>query len=107
MVFTLPQFDLQGFVRATLAEDLGPTAKDVTSESVIPADIQFDGVMDSRDAITVAGLPIAAAFFRSLDPAMDIAMLVEDGQQVPAGTEIRRSHLLWRPTAPDWRKSTR
>ena len=90
MVFTLPQFDLQGFVRATLAEDLGPTSKDVTSESVIPADIQFAGIMDSRDAITVAGLPIAAAFFRSLDPAMDIAMLVEDGQQVPAGTDLMR-----------------
>jgi nicotinate-nucleotide pyrophosphorylase (carboxylating) len=90
MVFNLPQFDLEAFVRATLAEDLGPTSKDVTSESVIPADIKFDGVMDSRDAITVAGLSIAAAFFRSLDPAMDIAMLVEDGQQVPAGTDLMR-----------------
>ena len=46
--------------------------------------------MDSRDAITVAGLSIAAEFFRSLDPAMDIAMLVEDGQQVPAGTDLMR-----------------
>ena len=90
MVFTLPQFDLEAFVQATLAEDLGPTSKDVTSESVIPADIQFAGVMDSRDAITVAGLSIAAAFFRSLDPAMDLEMLVEDGQQVPAGTDLMR-----------------
>ena len=90
MVFTLPQFDLEAFVRATLAEDLGPTSKDVTSESVIPADIQFAGIMDSRDAITVAGLSIAAAFFRSLDPAMDIEILVEDGQQVPAGTDLMR-----------------
>ena len=90
MVFTLPQFDLEAFVQATLAEDLGPTSKDVTSESVIPADIQFAGIMDSRDAITVAGLPIAAAFFRSLDPAMDIEILVEDGQQVPAGTDLMR-----------------
>lgn len=90
MVFTLPHFDLEAFVRATLAEDLGPTSKDVTSESVIPADIQFAGIMDSRDAITVAGLSIAAAFFRSLDPAMDIEILVEDGQQVPAGTDLMR-----------------
>jgi nicotinate-nucleotide pyrophosphorylase (carboxylating) len=90
MVFHLPQFDLEAFVRATLAEDLGPTARDVTSESVIPADVQFAGVMDSRDAITVAGLPIAAAFFRSLDPAMDIEMLVEDGQQVQAGSDLMR-----------------
>lgn len=90
MAFHLPQFDLEAFVRATLAEDLGPTARDVTSESVIPGDVRFAGVMDSRDPITVAGLPIAAAFFRSLDPTMDIEILVEDGQQVQAGTDLMR-----------------
>jgi prepilin signal peptidase PulO-like enzyme (type II secretory pathway) len=44
--------------RATLTEDLGPTGRDVTSESVIPADARFSGVMDSRDAIIVAGFPL-------------------------------------------------
>jgi nicotinate-nucleotide pyrophosphorylase (carboxylating) len=90
MTFTLPQFDLNAFVVATLAEDLGPTARDVTSESVIPADARFSGVMDSRDAIVVAGLPIAVAFFRHLDPAMGIEMLVEDGASVAAGTDLLR-----------------
>mgnify|MGYP000499944633 CR=1 FL=1 len=75
--FTVEGFDLGAFVRATLAEDLGEGwpggGHDVTSESVIPADAEFSGVMDSRDAITVCGLPIAAAFFRVLDPAMTIA----------------------------------
>lgn len=90
MSFEIPFFDLGGFVRTTLAEDLGPTGKDVTSESVIPADVRFDGIMDSRDAITVAGLPIAVAFFRSLDPEMEIELLVAEGQQVPAGTDLMR-----------------
>jgi nicotinate-nucleotide pyrophosphorylase (carboxylating) len=36
MTFLLPNFDLNAFVRSTLAEDLGPTGRDVTSESVIP-----------------------------------------------------------------------
>jgi nicotinate-nucleotide pyrophosphorylase (carboxylating) len=90
MPFEIPFFDVDAFVRATLAEDLGPTGKDVTSESVIPADVRFDGVMDSRDAITVAGLPIAEAFFRSLDPSMEITLLVEEGAQVPAGTDLMR-----------------
>jgi nicotinate-nucleotide pyrophosphorylase (carboxylating) len=90
MPFEIPFFDVDAFVRATLAEDLGPTGKDVTSESVIPADVCFDGVMDSRDAITVAGLPIAEAFFRSLDPFMEIILLVEEGAQVPAGTDLMR-----------------
>ena len=92
--FTLPGFDLNAFVRATLDEDLGlglpGGGHDVTSESVIPADARFSGVMDSRDAITVAGLPIAAAFFRALDPDMEIEVLVEDGAQVPAGSDLMR-----------------
>lgn len=87
-------FDLAGFVRATLDEDLGVGlpggGRDVTSESVIPADARFSGVMDSRDAIVVAGLPIAEAFFRALDADMTIEVLVEEGAKVPAGTELMR-----------------
>lgn len=88
--FELPGFDLDAFVRSTLAEDLGPTGRDVTSESVIPADMRFAGVMDSRDPIVVAGLPIAAAFFRHLDPAMEIEVLAEEGDVVAAGTDLKR-----------------
>ncbi|MBV1689912.1 carboxylating nicotinate-nucleotide diphosphorylase [Novosphingobium sp. G106] len=94
MTFSIPGFDLDAFVAATLAEDLGEGwpggGRDVTSESVIPADARFTGVMDSRDAITVAGLPIAAAFFRKLDPAMEIEILVEEGAQVSAGSDLMR-----------------
>jgi len=89
MAFSLDNFDLDAFVRATLAEDLGD-AGDITSAAVIPADAVFEGVMDSRDAITVAGLPIAEAFFRALDPEVRIERLVEDGQGVPAGTDLLR-----------------
>ncbi|NML95315.1 carboxylating nicotinate-nucleotide diphosphorylase [Novosphingobium sp. TW-4] len=92
--FTLTGFDLDAFVAATLAEDLGHGLPgggvDVTSDSVIPADARFSGVMDSRDAIAVCGLPIAAAFFRALDPDMTIDILVEEGAQVPAGSELMR-----------------
>ncbi len=88
--FDLPGFDVAEFVRATLAEDLGPSGRDVTSESVIPADMHFAGVMDSRDAIIVAGLPIAAAFFRHLDPDIEIEMLAADGQSVGAGAHLMR-----------------
>ncbi|MEW9854879.1 carboxylating nicotinate-nucleotide diphosphorylase [Novosphingobium sp. M1R2S20] len=92
--FTLPGFDLDAFVTSTLNEDLGVGlpggGRDVTSESVIDADARFSGVMDSRDAITVAGLPISAAFFQKLDPEMDIEILVEEGAQVPPGTKLMR-----------------
>jgi nicotinate-nucleotide pyrophosphorylase (carboxylating) len=94
MTFALPGFDLDAFVAATLAEDLGgpPGAggRDLTSESVIPVDAVFAGVMDSRDAATIAGLPIAAAFFRALDPAVEIEILVEEGANVKPGADLMR-----------------
>ena len=88
MTFSVPGFDLDAFVTATLAEDVG--TGDVTAAAVIPAEARFAGVMASRDAVTVAGLPIAAAFFRVLDPDAVIEIVVEEGAQVPAGTVLMR-----------------
>src|SRR3990167_201783 len=87
--FTLPDFDLDAFVRATLAEDLGAKG-DITSMATIPADARFGGAMDSRDAITVAGLPLAERFFRALDPAMEIETLVGEGAQAAPGSDLMR-----------------
>jgi nicotinate-nucleotide pyrophosphorylase (carboxylating) len=86
--FEIEGFDLTAFVAATLDEDV--QEGDVTSAAVIPVDAQFAGVMDSRDAITVAGLPIAAAFFRKLDPHVESEILVGEGAQVAAGTDLLR-----------------
>ncbi|WP_432201502.1 carboxylating nicotinate-nucleotide diphosphorylase [Erythrobacter sp. W53] len=92
--FTLPGFDLDRFVRETLAEDLGEGlpggGHDVTSESVIPAEARFAGVMDSRDPIVVAGLPVAEAFFRALDPSAEIELLAQDGDAAAPGTDLMR-----------------
>ncbi len=87
--FSLPGFDLDAFVRATLAEDLG-AGGDITSMATIPADARFGGVMDSRDSIVVAGLPIAERFFRALQPDMEIEILVEEGAEVAAGSDLMR-----------------
>ncbi|QTH23465.1 carboxylating nicotinate-nucleotide diphosphorylase [Rhizorhabdus wittichii] len=89
MTFTLPDFDLDAFVRATLAEDLGQGG-DITSAATIPAEALFEGEMASRDAISVAGLPIAEAFFRALDPAVEIETLVADGVRVAKGGVLMR-----------------
>jgi nicotinate-nucleotide pyrophosphorylase (carboxylating) len=90
--FTIPDFDLTAFVAATLAEDLGTGlpggGRDVTCDSVIPADARFAGAMDSRDAITVCGLPIAAAFFRALDPGMKIEILIAEGARIAPGSDL-------------------
>ena len=93
MTFTLPGFDTAAFIAATLAEDLGPggiATGDVTSNAVIPANARFASVMDSRDAIIVAGLPLAADFFRACDPDCAIVILADEGQAVPAGADLMR-----------------
>ena len=82
-------FDLAAFVAATLAEDMG-AGGDVTSAAVIPADARLTAIMDSRDAAVLAGLPLAAAFFRALDPDCRITMLAADGDAVPAGADLMR-----------------
>ena len=82
-------FDLAAFVAATLAEDMGEGG-DRTSSAVIPADAKLTATMDSRDPVTVAGLPIAAAFFRALDPGCSIETLVAEGASVAAGTDLMR-----------------
>ena len=87
--FSLPGFDLGAFVRSTLAEDMA-SGGDITSMATIPAGARFSGVMDSRDAITVAGLPIAEMFFRALDPSMEIEILAGEGERVAAGSDLMR-----------------
>jgi nicotinate-nucleotide pyrophosphorylase (carboxylating) len=83
------QFDLQDFVARTLAEDLGKGG-DVTSTATISADARFTAEMNCREPIVVAGLDIAAAFFRALDRDMRMEKLVNDGDLVAAGTVLMR-----------------
>ncbi|MDE2302650.1 MAG: carboxylating nicotinate-nucleotide diphosphorylase [Sphingomonadales bacterium] len=92
--FVLAGFDTAAFIAATLAEDLGTGriggGRDVTAESVIPAEARFVGTMASRDAIVLAGLPLAAAFFRHLDPMARIEPLAADGDRIAPGTAVLR-----------------
>ena len=83
------QFDLADFVRRVLAEDLG-TGGDITSASTIAADARFTAEMNCRQAIVVAGIEIAEAFFRALDADARIDKLVSDGDAVEAGAVLMR-----------------
>ena len=82
-------FDLDEFVRRVLAEDLGEGG-DVTSKATIAEDARFTAEMNARQSIVVAGLEIAAAFFRALDDAVQIEALADDGERVARGTTLMR-----------------
>ncbi|USI73678.1 carboxylating nicotinate-nucleotide diphosphorylase [Sphingomonas morindae] len=89
MDFTLDGFDTDAFVRATLAEDLGAEG-DITSAAVIPAEARFTGALVARDAITLAGLALAGAFFRHLDPDVRLDGRAADGEALPRGATVMR-----------------
>ena len=83
------QFDIDDFVARVLAEDLG-TGGDVTSNATIAADARFTAQMNARQAIVVAGLDIAAAFFGKLDADVRIEMLASDGDAVDPRSALMR-----------------
>jgi len=86
----LPEsFDVAEFVQRVFDEDLG-AGGDVTSKATIAADARFTADMNCRQAIVVAGLDIAAAFFRKLDPAVEIEQLAKDGDHAEHGTTLMR-----------------
>ena len=78
-------FDVNDFVRRVLAEDMG-SGGDVTSRATIPAEARFSAEMNCREAIVVAGLDIAIAFFRALDRDVHVEKRVADGDRVEAGS---------------------
>jgi nicotinate-nucleotide pyrophosphorylase (carboxylating) len=73
-------------IEDALAEDIG--AGDVTSQAVIPPDLQFHGVMAAREPMVVAGLPLVTEVFRRVVPEAKVALQVADGEKIEAGTVI-------------------
>ena len=85
----IDHFDVDEFVRRVLAEDLG-SGGDVTSAATIAADARFTASINCREAIVVAGVDIAGAFFRALDPGVRIELEVGDGDHARTGTVLMR-----------------
>ena len=85
---TFPQdFDVDEFVRRVLSEDLG-SGGDVTSQATIAEDARFNATMNARQSIVIAGIEIAAAFFRALDRDVQIDLLVKDSDRVEHGANL-------------------
>lgn len=70
-------------IRQALAED-GAEA-DVTTLSTVPIDQQAQANIIARQAGVIAGLAIAVATFRELDPSVSVETLLEDGAVVQPG----------------------
>lgn len=88
MTRDLDQTEITRIVALMLAEDVG--AGDLTSAATIPADARLAAVINARDPLTLAGLPIAEAVFRTCDPDCRFESLARDGDRLGAGAVIAR-----------------
>ena len=86
---TAPLYPLQyeGLVREALREDLG-RAGDLTTDAIVPSDHRARGAIVFRREGRVAGLEVALATFRELDPAARIRILVPEGNDAAAGETV-------------------
>jgi nicotinate-nucleotide pyrophosphorylase (carboxylating) len=66
-------------VAHALAEDIG--RGDITTDALIDEDATASGALVAREAGVVAGLDVAQAAFRMLDPDIDFEIVVPDGHQ--------------------------
>jgi len=85
----LPGPLITSVVANALAEDLG-LAGDITTDAVIPPHAKASGVFAARKPGVIAGLDVAAAAFRHLDPSVMFEHLIPDGERVDAGAKIAR-----------------
>lgn len=73
-------------IRVALGED-APDG-DVTSEAVIPANVQFSGVIVARQDMVVAGIDAAGMAFHAVAPNIAWTARVADGDPAAAGTVL-------------------
>ena len=83
----LTEKDVERVLKAAFAEDLD-AAGDITSDTVIPPEVRFSGVMEAREECIIAGLPVAQRAFRMLSGDVHFAPEVNDGAEVAAGQVI-------------------
>ncbi len=80
--------DYQGFIERCLEEDIG--TGDVTTLGTVPETYTLKLTMNARDDLVVAGIDLAAAFFRHLDPNIQIDILVKDGDHLSKGSPMMK-----------------
>ena len=80
--------DYQDIVRRALDEDLVNAvgdARDVTTESTVPASVRARGRFVVNADCVIAGLDVAAECFRALEPDAEVAVHLPDGSRCDAG----------------------
>jgi nicotinate-nucleotide pyrophosphorylase (carboxylating) len=92
----LPTLLVEDAVRNALKEDLG-RAGDITTAATIPEEAVASALLVARKPGVLAGMPLATAAFRMLDPDIRITAEKNDGDRLDAGMPIARIEGRARP----------
>jgi nicotinate-nucleotide pyrophosphorylase (carboxylating) len=84
---TLYPLQYEALVRRALEEDLG-RAGDLTTDAVVPADLETSARLVARVGGRIAGVDVAAHVFRRLDPRLVVTVHLADGRDARAGDTI-------------------
>jgi len=84
---SLPRLMIEDAVRAALLEDLG-RAGDITTNATIAPDATATAELASREDGVIAGLGLAEAAFRLMDPSIRFDAKVADGGTVKPGGAV-------------------
>lgn len=77
---------VEQIVTNALMEDIG--TGDLTTEATVPAGATTEAIIHTKQEGVIAGLDVARAVFRTLDPKIVFIAKVADGDFVPGGTVI-------------------
>ncbi|HHI80695.1 MAG TPA: carboxylating nicotinate-nucleotide diphosphorylase [Planctomycetes bacterium] len=87
----IPQEIVQEAVRIALEEDLDQ-GKDLSTEAVVPAELEGSGRILAREEGILAGIDLLRATFRSLDPEVRFEDQIPEGARFEAGEILIRIH---------------
>ena len=82
--------EIERAIQQALAEDIG--SGDATTNSIVSAAANVEGLIKAKQRGVVAGLNVAAAVFRALDRDVDFQPFVEDGSRVESGVVVASIH---------------
>jgi nicotinate-nucleotide pyrophosphorylase (carboxylating) len=79
---------LRTIVERALKEDLG--SGDLTTRLLFPKAVKAEATIQVKQEAILAGLPVAEAVFKKVDPKLKFESVVQDGAQVKPGTIVAR-----------------
>jgi len=82
----LPQAHLRRLAKEALKED--QAWQDATTGALVPPEQKGGGVIVARDEGVLAGLPVAEAVFKAVDPSLQWQPLAAEGSRLTPGQEV-------------------